>query len=319
MPIRTQWKLMTIILVGWWLALVPCGWAQSASRQEPPMQELSKEEARMLAEANQAFADQDWAKAAQLYKAVLEKNPKIGSAWHHLGYSYHVMGQLDEAIIAHQKATEFQRFRALGLYNLACAYSLKKDKDKAFHYLNLALDAGFQSKQFLDTDTDLDFLRSDERFAQVIKKALRTSVMEASLQLDFWVGRWDVCSSQGVPLGTAIVEKKENGKCLSETWKANGGSSGTTLLYFDPSDKKWQFVCVMDKGEIFRGSGEMQDKQLVIRGDHIRLDGSKGLFKLSLQNQTQDKLRYGIEVSTDAGKSWRMAYDVVYVRKASAS
>ncbi len=307
---------MSILLLCTGLAAV--GRASGQEARQIPEQNISKEEARLLAEANQYFSDQDWAKAASLYQAVLDKNPKIGSAWHHLGYCLHVLGKLDEAIVAHQKASEFPRFRNLGLYNLACAYALKKDKDKAFAYLEKAIEAGFQSKQFLETDSDLDLLRNDERFAELIKKTLKVTLAEASQQLDFWIGEWEVSSQQGTKLGTSLVAKKDKGKAISETWLATGGSSGTSLLYFDPSEKKWHLVCVMDQGEIFRGSGSIQERTLSMEGDHIRGDGSKGRFKLTLLRQDQDKIRYSIEVSSDDGKTWRLAHDAVYVRKANS-
>jgi len=66
-------------------------------------------------------------------------------------------------------------------YNVACMYSLKGDKDKAFKHLNRAIKLGMGGTghdlvNLMKTDTDLDNLRDDPRF----KRALRTAERKAA-------------------------------------------------------------------------------------------------------------------------------------------
>jgi len=66
-------------------------------------------------------------------------------------------------------------------YNVACMYSLKGDKDKAFKHLSLAIELGMENTgqdlvKLMKTDSDLDGLRDDPRF----KKALRTAERKAA-------------------------------------------------------------------------------------------------------------------------------------------
>jgi hypothetical protein len=61
-------------------------------------------------------------------------------------------------------------------YNVACAYSLLGEKDKALKHLSLAAeqgtsDSGFDIVNLMKTDTDLDNLRQDPRFERAMKLA----------------------------------------------------------------------------------------------------------------------------------------------------
>src|SRR5205823_6316245 len=49
-------------------------------------------------------------------------------------------------------------------YNIACAYALKGNSDRAFEYLKLAVEKGFDVVSYLRHDDDLDSLRSDPRW-----------------------------------------------------------------------------------------------------------------------------------------------------------
>ena len=55
-------------------------------------------------------------------------------------------------------------------HNLACAYALLNDREKAFDTLNKSIEMGFDSKEQLEKDTDLESLRSDSRWKAVVEK-----------------------------------------------------------------------------------------------------------------------------------------------------
>jgi hypothetical protein len=58
--------------------------------------------------------------------------------------------------------------KAPGLYNLACAYSLKKQKKKALKYLRMAVDEGFTNRNHMEKDKDLDYIRNEKAFKQIM-------------------------------------------------------------------------------------------------------------------------------------------------------
>jgi tetratricopeptide (TPR) repeat protein len=126
------------------------------------------ERAELAKLAQKAFEDEKWEDAATHYRALVKVDEKNAIAWHHLGYSLHVQGKLDEALEAHLKAAELPRTRALGLYNAGCAHALKKDKDKAFEYLMKAAEAGFGNSDNLAEDTDLTELHGDPRWEKLV-------------------------------------------------------------------------------------------------------------------------------------------------------
>lgn len=53
-------------------------------------------------------------------------------------------------------------------YNAACAYALAGNKDKAFAWLNSAMQAGWRDSEHLKRDSDLAALRDDPRWAKVV-------------------------------------------------------------------------------------------------------------------------------------------------------
>src|SRR5262249_46003397 len=58
----------------------------------------------------------------------------------------------------------------LAHYNIACAYSLKGDKKPALDHFEKSLDAGFDDYDHIQKDTDLDNIRNEPRFKEIILK-----------------------------------------------------------------------------------------------------------------------------------------------------
>jgi TolB-like protein/Flp pilus assembly protein TadD len=56
------------------------------------------------------------------------------------------------------------------LYNVACVYALGKQVDEAIRGLDQAITNGFGHKEWLETDSDFDSIRSDPRFQALLKK-----------------------------------------------------------------------------------------------------------------------------------------------------
>jgi len=56
------------------------------------------------------------------------------------------------------------------LYNVACFYALQGDHDRCIELLTRAIDQGWGDKEWLETDSDLDALRKDERFKSLLTR-----------------------------------------------------------------------------------------------------------------------------------------------------
>lgn len=109
--------------------------------------------------------DNQSAEAAALYAKMVEQNPYDGSAWSQWGFNLHANKQYAEALKAYAKAIELGYQRPTNLYNTACAHALMGHTDDALRFLERALDARFADQETIQSDTDLDSLRADPRFA----------------------------------------------------------------------------------------------------------------------------------------------------------
>lgn len=124
----------------------------------------------LMTTGTELMNSQEFARAAQVFRKVVEIQPDNGMAWFRLGYCLHIDGQLDEAIEVHRKAAEFDGTGPVAAYNLACAYSLKDNNDAAIEALQKALEMGFDDLTQIRSDSDLDNLRNDERFRKILEE-----------------------------------------------------------------------------------------------------------------------------------------------------
>ena len=65
---------------------------------------------------------------------------------------------------------EFQPVLAGAYYNFACTYSLVQDKENALDYFDKSVQAGFYNYSHIMKDTDLDFIRNENRFKNLMEK-----------------------------------------------------------------------------------------------------------------------------------------------------
>ena len=84
-----------------------------------------------------------------------------------LGFRLLVANKNKEAAVYYEKALAIEP-RNFDYYNLACAYAKQNDRDNALKALNSSIKAGYGTKQQIDSDTDFDLIRSDERFRELV-------------------------------------------------------------------------------------------------------------------------------------------------------
>lgn len=135
-----------------------------------------EERAKSLAEAQEHIEAGAFDQAADIYRAILEKDPKNDFACYRLGYSLHGAGKLDEAIEYHQKATRFPGTKGIALYNWGCALSLKGEKEAAIEKLQAAVKNGFLRLDAYEGDPDLDNLRDEQAFKDLVAAVQEKSV-----------------------------------------------------------------------------------------------------------------------------------------------
>ena len=81
-----------------------------------------------------------------------------------LGWCYKRIGRLDRAIEALEAILQVDRSEAIVYYNLACYWSLARDKRRAIDYLARAIDMDGHYRELIDQESDFDAIRSDPEF-----------------------------------------------------------------------------------------------------------------------------------------------------------
>ncbi len=138
-------------------------------RQQPGFDEL-RQRAKELQLHGCCDDDDDydnWRKAVEYHSAIVKKYPTAGRAWFNLGYVSLQARQFDAGIDAFQRAINLNHRVGTCLYNIACAYALRGDRDTAFSYLDKARVAGFELENYLGHDDDLDSLHDDPRWSEL--------------------------------------------------------------------------------------------------------------------------------------------------------
>jgi tetratricopeptide (TPR) repeat protein len=129
-------------------------------------------------------------------KAPLEAAVKIykldGDLWWRVAQARLSAKEYDPAIEAYQKALELgafgNKFRAGAQYDLACAYALKGDKEKAFEWLHKSMASGFRDLQHLRTDGDLVSLHGDRRWEELAAaKDVSKMSRDEGWRYDLWL------------------------------------------------------------------------------------------------------------------------------------
>lgn len=126
-----------------------------------------------LAEGDEAFRRREWGAAVEFYRIALERNDDIGIAWFRLGFALHSLRRFEEASEAHRRAAEYEQLRPVALYNLSCAMALQHRRVEALEALRAAIDAKFQHTRPVLDDPDFAWLRNDEEFRVLARRATR--------------------------------------------------------------------------------------------------------------------------------------------------
>lgn len=210
-------------------------YAQESSDDEKNSQELFVE-ARELIQANKNE------EAAEVLAKVVKLDPDNATAWQLHGFTLHVSGKLDEAIKSHEKASKFESTKGIALYNLGCAYSLKKDLEKSLSYLNQSVDAGFKDIALIRGDSDLDNVRKldgfDEYFTVVKNDGKRPAKDEKKFDPKSLIGEWKVISGKRAGMKIDAERLPPSIKITKKELTINSGDDNPFVFSYKIDAKK---------------------------------------------------------------------------------
>ena len=107
------------------------------------------------------------------YQKATELNPKYDSAFYNWGYAIMELAKLKNDMIFFEQCFEkLNKAVELGgrSYNLACAYAVKKDKNKALEILENSLKKNEIETSFVERDDDWNTFLDDSDFIALMKK-----------------------------------------------------------------------------------------------------------------------------------------------------
>ncbi len=275
----------------------------------------------MLAVAARALDDNSPMKhlaVALLLAAAPALAQTQGSDWLSTGVARQKAHDLDGAIAAYQKAIAEKQAVPMAMYNLATVYALKKQPDQAIEWLKKAAAAGFHDLATIQKDTDLEELRKDPRWPDVLaalEKATHPCQGDpVHRELDFWVGEWNVFGAKGNHVGTSSVKPILGGCVILESWSGDLGSRGQSFNFWDADRKRWRQTWVDDSGGNLDYVGELEGAAMRFQGETPE-SGTNAKHRLTFFKLDGGKVRELAEASTDGGKTWVVRYDFTYVRK----
>jgi tetratricopeptide (TPR) repeat protein len=119
------------------------------------------------------MGQQRWDEAAGYFTRLAGQGPPNSFVLGQLAYVEMKRGRYADAVAAYERAFAAgipAQNQGVAYYNLACAHARLGHPDAAFENLSKAIDAGFRNRRVMEEDPDLESLRSDSRFGEMLRR-----------------------------------------------------------------------------------------------------------------------------------------------------
>jgi tetratricopeptide (TPR) repeat protein len=102
------------------------------------------------------------------FQGILDRQPNHVDVLRVQGNNLTLKGRYAEGLQIDKKLALLRPDDPLVHYNLACSLSLLRKKEAALKTLRRAIELGYRDFDYIKEDRDLDFVRSDPRFKQLL-------------------------------------------------------------------------------------------------------------------------------------------------------
>ncbi len=131
---------------------------------------------------------------------------------------------------------------------------------------------------------------------------------------DFWLGEWQVRTSDGKIAGVNRIAREYDGCILHERYDTGRGYSGESLNIYDAGRKTWHQTWVDTSGTLLLLEGGLRNGSMVLEGQTVGTDAQVTKHRITWTPNANGSVRQLWE-STDAKGQWNTAFDGMYTRK----
>jgi tetratricopeptide (TPR) repeat protein len=105
----------------------------------------------------------------EFFGGVLERKADYVDVLRILGNNLTLKGRFAQGLVIDKRLVQLRPNDPLAHYNLACSYALLKRADQALRILRRAIELGYRDFRYMREDHDLDSVRHDPRFRQLMR------------------------------------------------------------------------------------------------------------------------------------------------------
>jgi tetratricopeptide (TPR) repeat protein len=104
------------------------------------------------------------------FTGILKRHPDYIDVLRVMGNLLTLKGRYAEGLQIDKRLIQLRPADALAHYNLACSYALLKRAELALKTLRRAVELGYRDFRYMREDRDLDSIRHDPRFRQLLRE-----------------------------------------------------------------------------------------------------------------------------------------------------
>ena len=131
-------------------------------------------------------------------------------------------------------------------------------------------------------------------------------------QFDFWLGNWDATWGED-GMGTNSVTRILDGKIVQEDFRASA-LHGLSFSSYDSERKVWCQTWVDNNGTYLDFTGGFENGQMILTRDAI-VRGEKCKQRMIWYDIQPEQFNWNWERSDDEGKTWRVLWQIHYIRR----
>jgi hypothetical protein len=106
----------------------------------------------------------------EFFSGILVRRPDYIDVLRVMGNNLTLKGRFAQGLQIDKRLVQLRPNDPLAHYNLACSYALLKRPDQCFKSLRRAVELGYRDFRYMREDRDLDSIRHDPRFRQLMRE-----------------------------------------------------------------------------------------------------------------------------------------------------